>query len=55
MKSVFTACVLLALLTGFAFSTPVLADQAQADCEVHEHGDWDEKQSGPCEFSHCNK
>ena len=38
----------MSLLTGFAFSAPVLADQVQADCEVHEHGDRKNKQSGPC-------
>ena len=51
MKSASTTFVLMSLLTGFAFSAPVLADQVQADCEVHEHGDRKNKQSGPCEFS----
>ena len=48
LKSASTTFVLMSLLTGFAFSAPVLADQAQADCEVHEHGDRKNKQSGPC-------
>ena len=51
MKTVVTSIVFLALLTGLTFSDPVLADQAQADCEVHEHGDRKKNQSGPCEFS----
>ena len=51
MKPVFTPLVLLAALAGLTFTTPALSDQAQADCDVHEHGDRKANQSGPCTFS----
>ena len=51
MKPVFTPLVLLAALAGLTFSTPAVSDQAQANCDVHEHGDRKPGQSGPCAFS----
>jgi len=51
MKSTIAWLVLLAALAGLTISTPVLSDQAKADCEMRQHGDKKHNQSGPCEFS----
>jgi len=51
MKSNLIYLVLLAALAGLAMPTPVLSDQARADCDVRHKGDKLKKQSGPCEFS----
>lgn len=51
MKSAMTCLVLLAALAGMTIPTAVLSDQAKADCEMRDHGDKKQNQSGPCEFS----
>lgn len=46
---ILTTC--LAGLALASFSTPIFADESQADCEVRERGDKKRGQSGPCLFS----
>jgi len=49
VKFKLTAGLAVALLAGW--SNAALADEAQANCEVREHGDKKKGQSGPCLFS----
>ena len=49
-RSSMVACFVVAAATG-AFVSPVLADSAQATCEVRKDGDTRKGASGPCTFS----
>ena len=49
LKIAVTTGLAIALLA--AWSNSALADEAQANCEVREHGDKKKGQSGPCLFS----
>ncbi|MEJ2402229.1 MAG: hypothetical protein P8Y52_12685 [Xanthomonadales bacterium] len=51
MKAKLTSLTLLAGLALFAWTAPLYADDAKADCDVREHGEKKKGQSGPCLFS----